>query len=196
MSPMKKEIPIVKYFGIVLAIISFNSCSEPAGHNSYVPAASSIVDKQFNFHVVSPGVWRSAQPNSEALIRMKNHGLKTMINLRGDTQTDKWERSITDSLCLNYYNFPLDARKEQSADTIEKILAIMYDPGQQPVLIHCLGGKDRTGMLAAIYQIRYMGARFEDAHREMLMYGYHEKDYPEAIQTVKRLTMPLNSLIY
>lgn len=181
------------YIAIIFSTISVPlflnlNCTKSSSESSYVPASTSIVDKQFNFHVVAPGVWRSAQPNRESLIRMADHGLKTIINFRGEPDTNRWERAIADSLGLLYFNIHLDARNSQNPDDIEKILAIMHDPGHQPVLLHCLGGKDRTGMLSAIYQIRYLGSNFEDAYRAMLMYGYHEKDYPEVLQTVKLLT--------
>jgi len=186
---MSKHCKILILFSIIWLWSAFiTTCEKPKSDNIYIPAITSIVDKQFNFHVVAPGVWRSAQPNRESLIRMANHGLKTIINLRGEADTDRWERAIADSLGLLYFNIHLDARNPQNPDDIEQILAIMHNPGHQPVLLHCLGGKDRTGMLSAIYQIRYLGSNFEDAYREMLMFGYHKKDYPEVLQTVKLLT--------
>ena len=174
---------------VLLLILLLNvNCTKSSPKPTYIPASTSVVDKQFNFHVVAPGIWRSAQPNRGSLIRMANHGLKTMINLRGDADTDRWERAIADSLGLFYFNFSIDARQKQNPGNIEQILAIMHNPGNQPVLIHCLGGKDRTGMLSAIYKIRYLGSNSENAYREMLMYGYHEKDYPEVLQAVKLFT--------
>ncbi|MBU4444815.1 tyrosine-protein phosphatase [bacterium] len=174
----------ISLFFIISLLFTFVSCSKQTGESDYVPAVTSIVDKQFNFHIVTPGVWRSSQPNRESLDRMKKHGLKTVINLRGDKATNLWERHIADSLGLKYYNIQIDARYEQNTDTVRYILSIMHDSAHQPVLIHCLGGKDRTGMLSAIYKMRYCGTSFEDAYREMLMYGYHENDYPHLVETI------------
>lgn len=146
---------------------------------------TSIVHKQFNFHIAAKGVWRSSQPNKESLSRMKEHGLKSVINLRSNEITHRWEKKLANKLELNYYHFPMDARAKQYENILKKILIIMHDPIKQPLLIHCLSGKDRTGLLVALYRLRYDLATLDEVHQEMLMYGYDEKKYPKIIETIK-----------
>ncbi len=161
------------------------SCKDESNKPTYIPPGTSIVDKQFNFHIVNKGVWRSSQPNKESLIRMKNFGLKTIVNLRGDSTTDVWESKIADSLMLHYFNIPLDAGKKQSDKKLNEILSIVLNHSNQPVLIHCLGGKDRTGMVVGIYELISKMKSLNEVHKEMLMYGYDEEKYPLIYQTVK-----------
>ncbi len=45
------------------------------------------------------------------------------------------------------------------------------------VLIHCLHGQDRTGIVIAAYRIKYQGWSVEDAVKEMNAYGFHNFPY-------------------
>ncbi|HOE69309.1 MAG TPA: tyrosine-protein phosphatase [Candidatus Omnitrophota bacterium] len=155
----------------------------------YFPPATSVTAKQHNFHVVVPGIWRSAQPNEESLLRMKLYGLKTIVNLRGSEAIESWERKFAKQLGIQYYHFPLDARKEVPLKTLDAILSVLSDPANQPVLFHCHAGKDRTGMVAAAYKIAHASEAFTDIHREMLMYGYDEPGYPAMMKTLRNWCM-------
>ena len=147
--------------------------------------ASSVVHKQFNFHIVDSGIWRSSKPNKESLLRMRQYGLKTIINLRRSRSFHNWEKQYADNLGVNYYNFPMSPRIHQDYNELKDILNIIRDPSNQPVLIHCREGKDRTGLIVALYKLQLTKATFDEVHREMLMYGYDEEKYPKIIETVR-----------
>ena len=140
----------IKALLIGCAAILLTSCAHQPEPNPYIPEETSVVDKQFNFHIVAPGFWRSSQPNHESIVRMKKHGLKTLINFRGDEATNVWEMTLCDSLGITYYNFPIDGREKQDRQQWQEILDIVANPDNQPVLVHCLCGKDRTGFGAAL----------------------------------------------
>ena len=97
---------ILLFTGIVALMLT--NCAHHQKTDVYIPEKTSVVDKQFNFHVVAPGFWRSGQPNHESIVRMKDHGLKTLINFRGDETTNMWEKNLCDSLGIIYYNFHID----------------------------------------------------------------------------------------
>ena len=147
--------------------------------------ATSVVDKQYNFHLVTPGLWRSAQPGRASLQRMKSYGLKTIVNMRTEPYIDQWESKLAKKLNIRYYPFPIDLRQPPNPAVIRQILSVICDPANQPVLIHCAGGKDRTGMMTAIYRLEVEHMKFEDVRKEMLMCGYDEKRYPYLIETVR-----------
>lgn len=146
---------------------------------------NSVVAVQRNFHVVAPGVWRSAQPNSESLRKMKSYGLKTLVNLRLDGEAEPWENKLAGELGIRYYSFPFSGAQVVPAKTVDDVLSILSDPKQQPVLIHCGAGKDRTGMLIAAYRITKAGWPFRDIYQEMRMYGYDEIQFPEMLRTLR-----------
>lgn len=165
-------IPIV----IIFFLISCKENDKPKDVvDNYIPPPLSVVDKQFNFHIVDNNLWRSSQPNSESIKRMKLHGLKSIINLRGDEQTDIWEKKLSDSLGIKYFSKPMDATKEQDLNYLKEILSLIEDENNQPVLVHCLGGKDRTGLIVGMYKLKYSNISMEDLKKEIIMYGHDEK---------------------
>jgi protein tyrosine phosphatase (PTP) superfamily phosphohydrolase (DUF442 family) len=161
------------------------SFSGPAS-NGYTPPDTSIVDEQFNFHFVTPFLWRSAQPSEKSIQRMKDHGLKALINLKRDEQNHAWERSVAEKMGLQYYYFPMDAEGDHDLDQIAEILDVIKDPANHPVLIHCHGGKDRTGLVSSIFKIEYTEEDFNDIYKEMLVFGYHQERFPSVLKTIRR----------
>jgi len=178
---MKKIITIIFF---IYLIIGCNSVEEK--ENTYIPPETSVSDKQFNFHIVDDDVWRSAQPSVESITVMKKHGLKTIINLRGSEENHLWESRICDSLGIQYYHIPMDGREEPDTADLNKILRVIENQQNQPIMFHCLGGKDRTGIVTAIYRLKNSDVEFEEVHKEMLMYGYNEKEFSHLAEFAKR----------
>ncbi len=171
---------------ILLVIIFFGCNKKPSdADDNYIPPETSVVDAQFNFHIVSPGVWRSAQPDSAAFAKMKIHGLKTIINLRGDKANEIEESRISENLDLNFFSFPMDSRVKQDTGYLREILNVVTDSSNQPVLIHCLGGKDRSGLIVGLYEKEYLNRSFEEIKKEMIMYGHDYQEYTHILETVK-----------
>ena len=170
---------------LILIILLVVNCESRKGEDNYIPPETSVSDKQFNFHIVDRGIWRSAQPSLESIAVMKKHGLKTVINLRGSEENNLWESRICDSLDIKYYHIPLDGREIPDTADLNKILSIIENQQNQPVMYHCLGGKDRTGIVTAIYRLKNSNVSFEEAHKEMLMYGYNEKEFPHLVDFVE-----------
>ncbi|WP_281036444.1 MULTISPECIES: dual specificity protein phosphatase family protein [unclassified Rhizobium] len=108
-----------------------------------------------NFHEVMAGqVYRSNQPSSEQLVRYtKDHGIKTVINLRGENESEDWykdEIKTSRELGLTHINFGMSARQELDMGRVNQLIAIMRD-APKPILIHCKSGADRTGLATALY---------------------------------------------
>jgi len=144
-----------------------------------------VVDVQKNFHVVSPGIWRSAQPDEKSLSCLKKMGLKTIINLRQeDSDLELWEREYAYKNNLAYFHFPMDAKMPPDVGQLSAILRILRDVSSRPILIHCYGGRDRTGLVVGVYKAQFTNESLDNIHQEMLMYGYNERAYPLLLETV------------
>jgi protein tyrosine/serine phosphatase len=57
---------------------------------------------------------------------------------------------------------------------IEEFLALMDDPANYPVLIHCKAGLHRTGCMVAVYRMEYQGWSPQEALRELKANGFGE----------------------
>ena len=168
---------------IIYLVVGCESQKEEA--NTYIPPKTSVSDKQFNFHIVDNDIWRSAQPSIESIAAMKKHGLKTIINLRGSEENHLWESRICDSLGIQYFHLPMDGREVPDTADLNHILRIIENQQNQPIMYHCLGGKDRTGIVTAIYRLKNSDIDFEEVHKEMLMYGYNEEEFPHLTEFAK-----------
>jgi tyrosine-protein phosphatase SIW14 len=147
-------------------------------------APSSVPEKEAlpNFHQVNQNLYRGAQPREGGIQKLKELGVKTVINLRGaDEGTEAEERDVR-AAKLNYFNVPLDGLGRPSDEKVEKILALINDSKNWPVFIHCNHGKDRTGTIIACYRISHDGWTLDEAMKEAKRYGmswvqFKMKDY-------------------
>src|SRR5262249_61151456 len=55
---------------------------------------------------------------------------------------------------------------------IDDFLAVMDDPANRPVLLHCKAGLHRTGLLVAVYRMEYEGWSQQAAVRELKANGF------------------------
>ncbi len=82
----------------------------------------------------------------------KDYGIRTIINLRGTGKSDWYKQEVAQSqaLGINHLDFQLSASKELTQKEVEALIAMMRD-APKPILVHCRGGADRSGIAAALY---------------------------------------------
>lgn len=166
------------FFASALVSSTILFAAQPAQAQINVPAASavaadSIVDGVPNFGVVSPTLWRSAQPSQANFDAMKKAGLKTVINLRDGDKDIRVGKQMAEEAGLKYVSIPLSVFKSVKPHEIDQFLKVVNDPENQPALVHCRQGQDRTGTLVAIYRLTQQQWTATNAYQEMLKYGFH-----------------------
>jgi tyrosine-protein phosphatase SIW14 len=143
-----------------------------------------------NFDQVSPTLYRGAQPTEEGFRTLAASGIKTVINLRDSD--DSCEAQLVHDAGMAYVRMPLDAKKVTRADA-ERFLAVL-DEAQGPVFVHCLVGRDRTGMAVAAYRLRVQGRTLEAALKDLNAHGHFWVVYPKvraAIASLARIPAPM-----
>jgi protein tyrosine/serine phosphatase len=124
---------------------------------------------------VAPGVlYRCGQNTASGFTdAVERYGIRTIINLQDEYPDPElpWhyfgggtirESALCRRLNVRYVWLPPDiiSRKklpDARPAAIDRFLAIMDDPKNHPVLIHCKAGLHRTGCLAAVYLMEYQG---------------------------------------
>lgn len=130
-----------------------------------------------NFGAVVPNVlYRSAAPASAVDMRntVGGNGIRTVIDLE-DGWSDypiEQERLWCERNGVKFHNPALSAFEKPKTVAIRKIVD-MVDASEKPVLVHCIYGQDRTGLVIAAYRMIKQGWSYEDAYREMLSYGHN-----------------------
>ena len=86
------------------------------------------------------------------------------------------ERREAEALGLRVVEIPMRADIDNDPPTdgqVRLFLATVLDPANRPVLFHCAHGKDRTGVMAAVYRMEVDGWTNGEALAEMRRFGYH-----------------------
>jgi protein tyrosine phosphatase (PTP) superfamily phosphohydrolase (DUF442 family) len=126
-----------------------------------------------NFGLVTKDIQRSGQPGPAVLwLHYRLFPFKSVINLAWQPEKSEdqvFEKKFCEKRNIDYYNFSWEAGGPKDWGEVDQVLEII-DKCQKPVWIHCKGGKDRTGGLAAIWKKRKgypMAVIFRDfeAHR-------------------------------
>lgn len=130
-----------------------------------------------NFHEVSPGtVYRAAQMDGQALARWKReYGIASVLNLRGENSGADWyetELALADRLGIEHIDFRMSASQKLSAPEVLALTEVMRN-APKPMLIHCQGGSDRTGLASALYVAGIDGGGEEAAEWQLsLLFGH------------------------
>lgn len=124
-----------------------------------------------NFHEVNPQLYRGGQPGSGGLQKLKELGVKTIVNLRGEDEHARREGEEARALGLRYFSIALPGFSKPKDEDVKRVLGIINTLENQPVFVHCHHGKDRTGTIVACYRMSHDGWNAEQAKDEAKRYG-------------------------
>lgn len=125
-----------------------------------------------NFARVSATYYRGAQPVGSDYADLARLGVKTVINLIGDQDLDPREQRSVEAQGMRYIYIPMSTRTAPTQTQIEQFLSIANDAASQPVYVHCVGGRHRTGVMTALYRMTHDGISGDKAFQEMKTFGY------------------------
>jgi protein tyrosine/serine phosphatase len=125
-----------------------------------------------NFFAVTNWLYRGGQPDEAAYKTFLESGVKTVISLRWNYRVIKSERELAKAKGLNFYSIPLSYWVLPTRKQIDLFLSLLDDESKRPIYMHCLHGRDRTGMFTAIYRIAREGWSADQAYAEMKAKGF------------------------
>lgn len=121
-----------------------------------------------NLYEISPGVWRSNQPDRRRVRRYHEMGIKTIINLRGESKRGFYifERRRCDRFGIRLIDISLQAR---AAAPREQFLALLdaFETCETPMLMHCKSGADRAGLASAMYLMHMKEVPVTEARKQL-----------------------------
>jgi protein tyrosine/serine phosphatase len=123
-----------------------------------------------NFGQINANYYRGEQPEGRDYADLAAIGIKTVIDLQADGDSD--EQRIVEAHGMKFYRFPMTTHVPPTSQQITKFLEIVNDPAQQPVYVHCKGGKHRTGVMTAVYRMEQDSWNAERAFSEMKRYKF------------------------
>jgi protein tyrosine phosphatase (PTP) superfamily phosphohydrolase (DUF442 family) len=126
-----------------------------------------------NFHRVSDHLYRGGQPKTGGLKKLSDLGVKTIINLRGDSDDTRAEGREAASLGMEYFNIPMSSSGRPTEEQVRRVFEIIEtkEKADSTVFVHCRRGSDRTGAIIAVFRIKHDGWTAERAIDEANRYG-------------------------
>jgi protein tyrosine/serine phosphatase len=141
---------------------------------------------------VTAGVlYRSGQLTAEGFRdAIERYQIRTVINLQDEypdplvEREARWtgprhvrETELCQQVGVRYVYIPPDLLPRaqvpaQRPVAIDRLLAVLDDPTNYPVLIHCRAGLHRTGVLVAVYRMEYEGWTPRQAIAEIKHNGF------------------------
>jgi protein tyrosine/serine phosphatase len=123
-----------------------------------------------NFGKIDEHYYRGAQPKGDDFRALAALGVKTMIDLA--KEGDPAEEANARAAGIKFVRIPMTTHEAPTPMEITQFLQLVNDPANQPVYVHCIGGKHRTGVMTAIYRMTVDGWNAAKAFAEMKQYKF------------------------
>ena len=123
------------------------------------------------FRLLADGLYRGGQPTEKGFQFLKDKGVKTVINLRAE---DDSEAAIVERLGIRYVRIPVNEVRpwsQLSPGAIAKYFELVNNRENYPIFFHCRRGADRAGAFSALYRIAIQGWSAQKAYDEALDIG-------------------------
>lgn len=122
-----------------------------------------------NFGKVNDRYYRGSQPRRGDYRDLAALGVRTVLDLQKNGSSA--EPALVEQAGMQYVKIPLGGEPPTEAQ-IADFFRIVDDPANQPVYVHCAGGRDRTGTMTALYRITHDGWSIDQAYAEMMRYHF------------------------
>jgi len=123
-----------------------------------------------NFGCINETYYRGAQPGRRDYTDLAALGVKTVIDLQQDGERD--EQQLVEGARMKFYRIGLSDNAWPTEAQASQFLSLVGDPSNQPVFVHCHGGRHRAGAMTAIYRMTHDGWSAEQAYAEMKQYDF------------------------
>jgi protein tyrosine/serine phosphatase len=123
-----------------------------------------------NFGRINGNYYRGAQPDATDYRDLAAVGIKTVIDLTRDGCAD--EKRLVERAGMKFYRIPLTTSERPSEAAIARFLRLVDDPANQPIYVHCQGGRHRTGVMTAVYRMTHDSWTADKAYAEMKQYRF------------------------
>ena len=136
-----------------------------------------------NCYLVADGFYRSEQPSKSNMKAVESSGIKTLVNLRNVRKDNRKSRGTS----LHLVHIPINTWRMSYDDVVLGLSALKM--ADKPVLLHCIHGSDRTGVVTAAYRMTEQGWTKQAAIDEFLNggYGYHSGWFPNILRLLESL---------
>ena len=152
----------------IAVLMAFSlAASLAAQPNSPTSLAAIHID---NFGKINDNYYRGAQPNSGDYADLAALGVRTVIDLTRDGRSD--EEGLVTRTGMRFFRIPMTTSDRPEETAVAQFLKLVDDPANQPVYVHCQGGRHRTGVMTAVFRMTEDGWTADRAYAEMKQFNF------------------------
>ena len=168
---MKLVVVALTLWGSSYALAVPDSSAGAVSHDSAPPGI-----RLRYFERIDDGVYKGSKPRSDADYRyLQSLQIKYIVDLRVLPWLDQFEKRKARQYGMELIPVHINASPvSPSVKHIETALALLRTMPCHPVYFHCALGRDRTALVAALYQMYFRGLSPEAADRYLHEAGYKD----------------------
>lgn len=122
------------------------------------------------------GVFLASQPKPADFERALQGGVKTVINLRQESEIKDFdERAVVTGLGIAYVNLPFEGPAQLTDQVFDRVCELL-NAAARPILLHC-SSANRVGAVWIPWRVLNGGISLEDAVAEAKTIGLKSADY-------------------
>ena len=159
-----------RYATALAAVAALGITPAHAGPSREAPPAALSAVHIDNFGKVDDHYYRGAQPKPDDLRALSALGVKLVIDLA--KEGDAAENAQARAAGLRFVRIPMTTHEIPTPAVITQFLSLVNDPANEPVYVHCIGGRHRTGVMTAIYRMTVDAWNASQALQEMKHYKF------------------------
>lgn len=152
---------------IALSPAAGTAADKHTSSNASQPRTRISID---NFGKVNTNYYRGAQPDGRDYADLAALGVKTVIDLQRDGSAT--EQKLVEAAGMTFHRIPMTTRQNPTKDQLTLFMKLVNDPANQPVYVHCAGGRHRTGVMTAVYRMQHDSWNADQAFKEMKQYKF------------------------
>ncbi len=143
---------------------------------------------------VSHELIRGGRPlNGAAIGELVDMGVRTVICLLcsdrrypAEISNVEDERKAVQAAGMGFVAIGMDERHDPREADVSRFLSAVRDSGRS--YAHCSAGRDRVGLMCAVYGVRVLGLSYEDAYVQYLEGGHDYSTWPHLDRFLYRHT--------
>ena len=123
-----------------------------------------------NFGQMDDRFYRGARPKEKEFAALKELGIKTIIDLTDNSDSEK---GYVEAQGMKYVNIAIPDKHDPSEEQIAQFLKLVNDPETGKFYVHCAGGRHRTGVMGAVYRFNNYHWNLDQVYQEMLDFDFY-----------------------
>lgn len=145
--------------------------SQDSKHGHPAPGTSLV-----RFAQIDDGVYKGSEPKSDADYRfLQSLGIRYIVELKFFPLLPRFEKHKAERYGMTLIPVTINASPfAPSEKHVNRAICILKDKQFHPLYLHCDIGRDRTSLVATLYEMYFRGLPPKDAWARMKEFGYKD----------------------